>query len=503
MVFSSMFFVYMFLPLSLLAYILMPNIKAKNISLLISSLIFYAFSGPQYVPLLLLVTLVSYISALLIESKGDQKGLCKLFMALDVAILLGLLAYFKYTNLLIDSFHALTDTTRSLPKIILPVGISFYTFQLISYTADVYRGEVKAQRNYFHLLLYASLFHQCVAGPIVRYQTVSDEITCRKVRPKDVAEGIRRFSVGLCKKALLANGAAAILNEIIPEVEMIKQTGSLTELADLSVKLRERIAVSPVMTLWFAMILFTLQIYLDFSAYSDMAIGMGRMVGFHYDENFNYPYIADSVQGFWRRWHISLSTFFRDYVYIPLGGNRKGVARTVLNLFIVWGLTGLWHGGCWNYLLWGLFYFVFLVLERFFFKKWMDKAPVWVKPLFHIYTLLIVILGWTIFYFEDVANAFEALTAMLCLGGKDHPFLWAENTRLLFKGNFIFIIIACICSTPLYAFLRKKMLEFGKEEIGFYHAQKIFDLITILFCMILATFALVGNTYNPFLYLRF
>ena len=327
MVFSSLLFVFLFLVLNLLVYSRAKTITAKNAVMLAFSLIFYAWGGPKYLLLLLGMTAISWLMALLIGNFPKQK---KIFMILECLLLLGLLAVFKYSGFLLGNLQALTGWPELIPEIALPIGISFYTFQLLSYVADVYRMEVRPQRKFWILLLYASLFHQCIAGPIVRYKDVRRDIFHRKQTVREVDQGIQRFCIGLAKKAVLANGCAAIADTYL-------LTDDLASLAEVSAA-----------GLWLGLLCFTLEIYLDFSAYSDMAIGMGLMIGFHYKENFNYPYISASVTEFWRRWHISLSSFFRDYVYIPLGGNRKGSRRRIINLFVVWFLTGLWHGASWN-----------------------------------------------------------------------------------------------------------------------------------------------------------
>ena len=345
MVFSSLIFVFVFLVLNLTILLFCGSIRTQNIVMLVSSLIFYAWGGPKLVFLLCGMTLVCWLGALVVERMNG--GLRKAALAVTTVIVLGLLGYYKYANFLVANFAAITQLDIAVPNIVLPIGISFYTFQLLSYVVDVYRREVPAQRKYWLLLLYASLFHQCIAGPIVRYKDIFEDITDRSVNMQDISDGILRFSVGFAKKALLANTCAVLADTFLPaEQAALHGASSLAILC--------------------GGIMYMLQIYLDFSAYSDMAIGMGRMVGFHYRENFNYPYMSTSVTEFWRRWHISLGTFFRDYVYIPLGGNRCSVGRHIFNMFVVWGLTGMWHGASWNYILWGLYYFVLLVLENMF-----------------------------------------------------------------------------------------------------------------------------------------
>lgn len=320
MVFSSLFFVFFFFALNLIAYNFATNIKQKNMVMLVFSLIFYSWGGPKYLLLLLSMVFASWIFALLIYQYQDTKW-SKVFLIADCVFMLGLLGIFKYLTFFSEITHAIIKIPKEIPAIALPIGISFYTFQLLSYVIDVYRQEVEPQEKFSYLLLYASLFHQCIAGPIVRYQTVAEEIEYRKVKLDEFSRGIKRLATGLAKKAVLANGCASVADTLLPAIS--------EEMMDI-----------PVVGIWAGLLFYALQIYLDFSAYSDMAIGMGLMIGFHYDENFNYPYIASSIKDFWTRWHISLSSFFRDYVYIPLGGNRKGSRRRTINLLIVWGLTG-------------------------------------------------------------------------------------------------------------------------------------------------------------------
>ncbi|MDY5791131.1 MAG: MBOAT family O-acyltransferase [Oliverpabstia intestinalis] len=344
MVFSSLFFVFFFLALNLIAYHFADGIKRKNMVLLGFSLVFYSWGGPKYLLLLLSMVFASWLFALLIDQYREE-GLSKIFLICDCVFMLGLLCIFKYLTFFSSITNTIFHFPKEIPQIALPIGISFYTFQLLSYVIDVYREEVAPQRKFVNLLLYASLFHQCIAGPIVRYQLVADEIENRKVKTDELYRGIKRFTIGLAKKAILANGCASVADTLVPT-------------------LAKDIAEIPAAGLWIGMLFYALQIYLDFSAYSDMAIGMGLMVGFHYDENFNYPYISGSIKEFWNRWHISLGTFFRDYVYIPLGGNRKGARRRTINLLIVWGLTGFWHGASWNFIAWGLGNWVVIMISQ-------------------------------------------------------------------------------------------------------------------------------------------
>ncbi len=399
-VFSSLLFVFLFFAFTMMIYCFMDSLNKKNIVLLAASLIFYAWGGPKYLVILLLMCVISWLSAILIDDNRDDPLRKKIFLIAGIGLQLGLLAYYKYAGFLLSNLKSITGFPKDLPEIILPIGISFYTFQLISYVIDVYWGDVKAQRQYWLVLLYAGLFFQCIAGPIVRYKDVAYEIENRKVKLSEVGEGINRFTIGLVKKAVFANSCAEIADAMFPQ--------KLAELSEI-----------PAAGLWLGVLLYMLQIYLDFSAYSDMAIGMGWMTGFHFKENFNYPYMADSVTDFWRRWHISLSSFFRDYIYIPLGGNRKGQRRTMLNLLAVWALTGLWHGANWNFVFWGLFYYVFLVIEKNGFLDRLKKLP---KAVGHIYTLIVVYFGWILFKFSSMPYLGHVLKGMFGLNeiGRAH-----------------------------------------------------------------------------------
>ena len=476
MVFSSLFFVYFFLALNLIIYFKTQTIEKKNIVMLVFSLIFYSWGGPRYLFLLIANCLIAWICALMIEYYEEY---AKLFLVLDIALQLAILAIFKYLGFFLGTVKFFTGVPEIIPQIALPIGISFYTFQLLSYVIDVYRGEVRAQKSFWIILLYASLFHQCIAGPIVRYQHVERDILHRTVKRKEMVRGIKRFTIGLAKKAILANGCAAVADTFL-----------LTD--DL-----QALSAVPAAGLWLGMLFFTLQIYLDFSAYSDMAIGMGLMIGFHYRENFNYPLMSDSVTDIWRRWHISLSSFFRDYVYIPLGGNRKGQTRQIINLFIVWFLTGLWHGASWNYVLWGLWFFVFLVLEKLFLLEKLETLP---RVIPHLYALVVFYFGWVLFKFEDIHAIGIVLRGMLGLGGNG---LTNMQVALAFKNNIFFLIFAIIASTPLLRKLYESAgMWFKRRKIVPYPIY-VYNIVCPVVLLILATIALVGNSYNPFLYFQF
>lgn len=467
MVFSSLIFVFAFLFPSLLVYWIVPP-KWRNGVLLISSLIFYAWGGLQYVLLLLFEAAISWFCALKIAHHRKQK---RNYMILEVICLLGLLGIFKYLGFVLSNVQFFTGWPGEIPQIVLPLGISFYTFQLLSYVLDVYNGQVKAQSKYWKLLLYCSLFHQCIAGPIVRYSTVAYEIDHRHVTIGDLTKGIRRFSIGLAKKAILANGCALIANNALPSV-----------------------ANQPFLAYWLSMLAFMLQLYLDFSAYSDMAIGMGWMVGFHYLENFNYPYQAKSVQDFWRRWHISLSTFFRDYVYIPLGGSRAGPWIYIRNMVTVWFLTGLWHGASWNFIFWGLYYLVFLLLERFVIQERIPKG--WNI----VYTLSVVFIGTTIFRFENLDELWTVLKGLIGIGISG--FSSAAVIGVLVSNLFLLIasIIGC---TEFSVYIRRIFAALSRQNKVIWVLYLIEEALLPVLLLILSTLALVGNAYNPFLYFQF
>ncbi len=478
MVFSSLFFLYLFLPLNLIIYKFSKGIKARNIVMLIFSLVFYAWGEPLYVLLLLFMTAADWLISLYIERQSPHSIKAKLGLVLMCFVNLGLLAVFKYGGFILNNIRLFTGFPETIPEIMLPIGISFYTFQLMSYVVDVYRGDVAAQKKFWMLLLYVSLFHQCIAGPIVRYKDVCEELFERRSTTQDVADGIWRFSFGLAKKAILANACGNVADTLLA-------FGGNTTLHDTSV-----------LALWVGMLAYSLQIYLDFSAYSDMAIGMGRMIGIHYRENFDYPYVSRSVTEFWRRWHISLGGFFRDYVYIPLGGNRKGRARTYLNLFVVWSLTGLWHGASWNFVLWGLYFFVFICIEKLFLSRALAKDRV----ISHIYLTVIVFFGWILFRFDSLEAIITVLKGMFGMNGNA---LTSFETTTVVSSNALILLFCAVVSTPIvkkiggvlrYTFMDKKAINV------IYAVGRILIPIILL---LLSTAALVGDSYNPFLYFQF
>ena len=477
MVFSSMLFVFLFLVANLISQTVLKTTKTKNIAMLVFSLIFYSWSGPKYLFLLLGMVLICFIGALMIEKAQEQK-LRKIYMIITVALCLGILGVFKYTGFFLSNVQAIFGVPKMIPEIALPIGISFYTFQLLSYVVDVYREEVAAQNKYWMLLLYASLFHQCIAGPIVRYQDVCEDIEKRKTTIQEISNGISRFTIGLAKKAILANGCAVIADGFFAVT-----TAELAALPALGVML--------------GALAYMLQIYLDFSAYSDMAIGMGLMCGFHYKENFNYPYLADSAGEFWRRWHISLSSFFRDYVYIPLGGNRCTVSRQMLNLFVVWFLTGMWHGASWNFIFWGLYYLVFQILERFVLKERFTSLP---KAVRHIYLLIVVYIGWIIFKFTDMSQLGIVLKGLFGLNGNGFSNV---NVTLTLKNNIFFLIFAVISVTSFGKTLRLILKNLSRRGGAWFWINGAWEVLHPVLLLVLSAMALVGNSYNPFLYFQF
>ena len=480
MVFSSLFFVFFFLVVCYGVYFCAKRMKTRNIILLVSSLIFYAWGGPALVLLLCLMTFICWIGALII----DQNTIPKLRLALcwvTAAICIAILFIYKYTGFALSVTYSIFNIEAAIPSIALPIGISFYTFQLISYVIDVYRGEVEAQKRYWLLLLYASLFHQCIAGPIVRYADVNEDINNRVVTLDEVSRGISRFSVGLAKKALLANGCGVITDTIFNQKGVMMGTDGMAGLSSAAILL--------------ASLCYMLQLYLDFSAYSDMAIGMGLMVGFHYKENFNYPYLAHSATDFWRRWHMSLSSFFRDYVYIPLGGNRVSVPRHIFNMLCVWALTGIWHGANWNYILWGLYWFAFLVLEKYLIKP--KKDPKILPRLIGIvFTLIVTFFSTMLFKFNDLAALGQAVANIFVSNGNGFS---DTATDLLFKNNIFFLAAAILACTPLIPAISALCKKTKVTE----RVYVAISTVTPVLLIVVSAIALAGDSYNPFLYFQF
>ena len=466
MVFSSTIFLCVYLPLVLLGYYICPK-KGKNLFLLIVSLIFYAWGEPKYVFLMIFSILVNYVFGLLMDKHRENKKRLKLLLVISVIIDLGLLSVFKYTDFIITNINSVFGAGFDLLNIALPIGISFYTFQAMSYTIDVYRDDVRVQRNLIDFGMYITMFPQLIAGPIVRYSDVQDQLAVRNVTAADFSEGIMRFVVGLGKKVLLANQMGAVWTQIYA------LGGDISALMA-----------------WTGAAAYTFQIYFDFSGYSDMAIGLGRMFGFKFPENFRYPYESVSITDFWRRWHITLSTWFKEYLYIPLGGNRRGLARQALNLLIVWTLTGFWHGAGWNFVMWGLYYFVILFVEKLFLLKALDKLP---RLFRHAYALLLIVIGWVIFASDDVSVMLPYLGSMFgangALGGMD---VYTLLTRAAL------MVICCVASTEL----PKRLFVTAAGKMNEKAAFTIKSVLTLALLALSVVF-LIGDSYNPFLYFRF
>ena len=487
MVFSSLLFLYAFFSISLLAYALCKGRRSQNVVLLIFSLIFYAWGEPKYVLLLMFMALTSWICALGVD-KSQSRGRKKLWLGIAAVIDIGLIGWFKYAGLVSSIFGPVPEF---IARIALPIGISFYTFQLLTYVVDVYRGEARAQKSYWNVLLYAALFHQCIAGPIVRYKTIDQELFGDEPRVSEWAPGVSRFCAGLAKKVLLANPCGAVADALI----LAESTASDVSLFAQNA---EALASVSVLGAWIGVIAYSLQLYLDFSAYSDMAIGMGRMLGLHYPENFKYPYISKSVTEFWRRWHVSLGTFFRDYVYFPLGGSRKGKGRMVINCFVVWSLTGLWHGADWNYLLWGIYFFIFLMLERFVLKKaWLDKLPV----ISNIYLIFVVLLGRVLFRFTELGLVGVLFKSLFGLNGN---VLSDFASVVQFESNAFLLLVACLASTPIFKIIKDRLEAKVSLSGGMQKAWNVcFYSILPVLLLLLSTACLVGDSYNPFIYFQF
>lgn len=466
MVFSSLLFLTIFLPVTVGLYYLLPK-KAKNVLLLAVSLVFYAWGEPTHIFVMLITTAYIWVFGLLVAramGQGKQK-VARLFLILTLVPSLGTLVFFKYTGFLVSTMPFLEGTALGSLEIALPIGISFYTFQALSYIIDVYRGDVKAQKSWVNFAMYISLFPQLIAGPIVRYADVENQIDDRTVTFDGMAKGIQRFVLGLGKKVLLANQIGALW-------EIMSGNGS-------------------VLGAWLGAIAFAFQIYFDFSAYSDMAIGLGRMFGFEFTENFRYPYQSGSVTEFWRRWHMTLGTWFREYVYIPLGGNRKGKGRQILNLLIVWFLTGFWHGAAWQFILWGLYYFVFLVLEKLFLLKPLQKTPAIFR---HSYALIVVLLGWVLFACEDITAAGAMYQTMFGIGAP-----LADSAALYYLGGSVVMLVICVIgATELPKLLAQKLQSKLPEPVFRYLSYAV--LIAVL---VISMAFLVADSYNPFLYFRF
>jgi len=473
MVFSSLSFLCVFLPAVLVLYRLMPSLRAKNVLLMVASLVFYAYGEPVYVLLMVVSALLNYSWALLLRSCGDSKGRSRGVMAIAIAQNLGVLCVFKYAGFLVETLNGVAGLAIPVPQIALPIGISFFTFQAMSYVIDVYRGEVAAERNFVRILLYISLFPQLIAGPIVKYHDIAHELSERVQTRDGFTKGLRRFIIGLSKKVLVANCMAQVADALFD--------APMTEIGTVAA--------------WVGAAAYALQIYFDFSGYSDMAIGIGWMFGFHFKENFNRPYVSTSVRGFWRRWHISLSTWFRDYLYIPLGGNRKGPGRAAANRIIVFFLCGLWHGASWTFVFWGLYHGVFLLLEQYvpFFSRNGGTGPdasLARRAFGHVYLIVVVLVGWVFFRAGTIEQGFAWVGAMFGVCSPDPSsaaLLLAQLTPL----NITVFAVGCVCSLPVLDRLR--------DRPALQRASWAICIVLLALCLL----SLATGTYNPFIYFRF
>ena len=459
MIFSSITFIYYFLPALLIVYFFIPN-RFKNFVLLLFSLIFYFLGEPKYIVILFLSCFLNYFFGKKVSSKKNKK----MWLVIAIIYNIGQLFIFKYTDFFISNINAIFNSKINYLYIVMPIGISFFTFQALGYVVDVYNKKHAPSKSLINFMTYISLFPQLVAGPIVRYSDVEKELVDRKTSYEMFAIGIRRFIFGLSKKVLLANVLGEVINNLV-EVNLLSS--------------------------WLKPVLFTLQIYFDFSGYSDMAIGLGKMFGFNFLENFNYPLVASSITDFWRRWHMSLSSWFRDYVYIPLGGNRGSKLKLFRNIFVVWFLTGFWHGASWNFIIWGLYFGVLLVIEKFILKKYLDKTRV----LKYIYTSLLVVIGFLIFNSNSILDIFDSLKNMFMIN--DIPFTSYESLYFL-RSNLVLLVVSIISATPLMKVVVSKL---EKTRL-----KKVIDYLEVVVCMILlilTTAFLIDASFNPFLYFRF
>ena len=466
MVFSSIVFLYIFLPIMLLIYFIVPN-KFKNAVMILASLIFFAWGEIRYIFIMLLLAIMDYICGQKINKYFENKNKKKIFLFIDIGVNLLILFFFKYADFIITNINHITNLDIPLLNIPLPIGVSFNTFQSLSYIIDVYRGTVKCEKSFYNYLAYTTLFPQIIAGPIVRYETVDEELEEKNISIDNFTIGIKRFIIGLGKKVLIANNIGALWNII--------------EMGDYS-------NLTFVLS-WFGIIAFALQIYFDFSGYSDMAIGLAKIFGMDFDENFNFPYISKSITEFWRRWHMTLSSWFKDYVYIPLGGNRKGFIKQIRNILIVWFLTGAWHGASWNFILWGLYFGVILILEKLFILKVLEKTG---KIFSHIYAIILILIGWVIFAFEDLSKIGTYFNAMFNINN------FVNNETLYYVRNYgLITIIGILCSTLLIKNFIEKLNKSDKKR------YKILEIIFYMAIFILCTANLVSDSFNPFLYFRF
>ena len=470
MLFSSLTFLFGFLPILLIIYFIVKNRNIRNLILLLFSLVFYAWGEPKYIILMLITITVVYLFGIIIdkfdiEKKYKEK---KISLLLCIIVVIGNLIFFKYTNFLLDNLRNIFGFNIKNLNIVLPIGISFYTFQILSYIIDLYNKKIKVQKNILSLALYVSLFPQLIAGPIVRYETIENEINNRKETLEDIIKGIKRFIIGLSKKVIIANNMAMLADLIFNNHNNSYGTSII----------------------WLGVLAYTLQIYFDFSGYSDMAIGLGNVFGFHFLENFNYPYISKSVTEFWRRWHISLSTWFRDYIYIPLGGNRVSKIKWIRNIFIVWTLTGLWHGAAWNFIIWGLYYGILLLLEKLYLNKLLDKLP---KIINYIYTIIIIMIGWMIFRANSLNEILLFIKTMFIYHKTDWVTIISENLSTF--NSLLFIIPAIIFSFPVINIIKDK---YGNKTVYI-----IIGNIILIGLFRICILYLTSSSYNPFIYFRF
>ena len=464
MVFSSLVFIFAYLVITLFIYYITPR-KFRNIFLFIANLVFYGWGEPKLVVLMVINIAFNYLGGFLVDKfRHDQKKK-KLFLILTIILDIGILAVFKYTGMFVETVNALAPFNIPDPELSLPIGISFYTFQTMSYVIDVYRDDAPVSKSFIGFGTYVALFPQLIAGPIVRYRDVAYQLDHRRETLDRFTKGVKLFAVGLGKKVLIANQMGALTTAMFEHTEENGVAGT-----------------------WIGILAFAFQIYFDFSGYSDMACGLGNMFGFEFLKNFNYPYISKSITDFWRRWHISLSTWFKEYVYIPLGGNRKGVARQILNLLIVWGLTGLWHGASYNFIFWGLYYGILLIIEKFVLKRFLDKLPSVIQ---HLYTIIIVLIGWGLFYFTDVNQLFAFMGDLFNFNNG----AFSESSLNLTLSYLPLLVVAGIASTPLAAKLYGKVAD--KKYIW------IAETLFVGIVLIISTASLVNQSYNPFLYFRF
>lgn len=468
MVFSSVVFLYIFLPIMLLIYFIVPK-KFKNAVMIIASLIFFAWGEIRYIFIMLILAIMDYFCGKKIDKYFNNKKKKRIYLFIDIGINLLILFFFKYSDFIISNINLITGFNIPLLNIPLPIGVSFNTFQSLSYIIDVYRGTVKCEKSFYNYLTYTTLFPQIIAGPIVRYETVDEELVDKKISMTNFTKGMKRFIIGLGKKVLIANNVGKLWSII--------EGGSY-------------ITLSPLLS-WLGLVAFALQIYFDFSGYSDMAIGLANIFGMNFNENFNYPYISKSITEFWRRWHMTLSSWFKDYIYIPLGGNRKGLAKQIRNILIVWFLTGAWHGASWNFILWGLYFGIILILEKVFLLKLLEKLP---SILRHIYSIFVILISWLIFAFEDLGKIGEYFRALF-----NFNYSYSYNSEGLYylKNYAVIIIIGIILSTPIITKLLNKIE--AKNKL----VPSIVTSFIYISIFIFSTAYLVSDSFNPFLYFRF